>query len=245
MPWKTPTPQFIPELAKRPELETLYQLLILNASNESRIAYTARGEPIELQKGQILFDRKEWNAKYGLPQSSRIILRRLHELKHALSLRMSLRKKRNCIVITLESYDELTSLVTQTVTHSYYKEKKKKYINTKQIKKQTEDIKQIFTNCSFPTQILESSFAEPQTLELLESLITNHTHKEIEKELTNQLTYIDSDCQLTPFLILESIKEILDSKNMNTEDTQKAGGNLEYITSDDFISQYFPELVDT
>lgn len=109
MNWKQPIPTEIPECGGDEFAQTLFQLLVLRASNEDRNVYLEDGSMIFLKRGQTIFGRNRWAKILGMnTRSSLKVFRKLVKLEKVYKL-VNNQKSRNCTIVTILNYDKVTS----------------------------------------------------------------------------------------------------------------------------------------
>jgi hypothetical protein len=134
MTWKQPVPVHIPELRNDPFGETLFQKLIIMASNENR-EFEIEGTPISVKRGDVVIGRKMLAKMFGLKKSEeQRVYRKLIKLGKTNKLLIK-RKSLNCSIVTLNNFDQLVEMNNPTINqqtndeqtvNTYKNEKSKK-----------------------------------------------------------------------------------------------------------------------
>jgi len=108
MNWKQPIPTNLEELTKGDKFAaTIFEKLLLRAANKPHMVYIGDTE-ISLERGQSVCGRYELAKCFGMKQSEAgRVQRKVKKLASPLKL-INKQKSRDCSVITILNYDELT-----------------------------------------------------------------------------------------------------------------------------------------
>jgi len=107
MTWKQPVPVHIEGLD--PFSETIYQKLVIMATNEPKIVNVGAGY-VRIKRGECVVGRSMLAEMFGLqPREQLRVYRKLVRLQKVNNL-VKLRKGLNCTVVSIQNYDEIVGM---------------------------------------------------------------------------------------------------------------------------------------
>lgn len=132
MSWKQPIPTGLEEVfGNDTKGMVLYVFLLLKSANQDGVFRDERGKAIGIKRGQVIFGRNRF-SKY-VSCSPKTVERILSRLCLNPVLKMTKQSNKNFTIVTIENYDEITSMTKQrpsndqAMTTSKSVKKKEKY----------------------------------------------------------------------------------------------------------------------